>query len=91
MFRICLCLVIALVAAPVVAREVKLSSPNGGGCSDSAPSVTESKQATAQPRASRSKPAPNETRAKPSVHGDAAPSGRLQSPRWHSFLPGMVR
>ncbi len=91
MLRICLCLMIVLVAAPGVAREVKLSSPNGGGCPDSAPSVAETKQAAAQPRASRSKPAPDETRAKPTVHGDAAPSGRLQSPRWHSFLPGMVR
>ena len=90
MFRICLCLVIALVAAPVVAREVKLSSPNGGGCQDSAVSVSESRQAP-ESRASRSKPAPSETRAKPSVHSDAAPGGRLQSPRWHSFLPGMVR
>ena len=30
--------------------------------------------------------------ARPSVHSDAGSSaGRMQSPRWHSFLPGMFR
>ena len=34
MLRIALCLMFALMSSAAVAREVKLSSPNGGGCPD---------------------------------------------------------
>lgn len=86
MFRICLSLLIALASAGVAAREVKLSSANGGSCPDS---IADKEPA----RASVGKKAPpaRETRAKPAVHDDAIGNGRLQSPRWHSFLPGMFR
>lgn len=85
MIRICLCLLIACASAGVAARDVKMSSPNDGSCPDS---VTDREPA----RASVRKPAPaRETRAKPSVHSDWVGNGRQQSPRWHSFLPGMFR
>lgn len=86
MFRICLCLLIALTSAGVAARDIKLSSANGGSCPDSVAEDRESARASV-----RKAPPARETRAKPAVHGDAIGNGRLQSPRWHSFLPGMFR
>jgi len=86
MFRICLCLLIALASAGVAARDVKLSSANGGSCPDSIAADKESARASV-----RKGPPARETQAKPAVHGDAVGNGRLQSPRWHSFLPGMFR
>lgn len=86
MFRICLCLLIAFASAGVAARDIKMSSPNSGSCPDS---IVDKEQAA---RASvRKAPPARETKAKPSVHGDSVGNGRLQSPRWHSFLPGMFR
>ena len=86
MNRICLCLLICFASAAVTARDFKMSSANGGSCPDS---VAEKSSATAGAR-KPSVPA-RETRAKPSVHGDAIGNGRLQSPRWHSYLPGLFR
>ena len=85
MYRICLCLLICFASAAVTARDFKMSSANGGSCPDN---VAE-KAPTASARKA-SVPA-RETRAKPTVHGDAIGNGRLQSPRWHSYLPGMFR
>lgn len=94
MFRIRLCLSITAfvvaIAAPVLARETKMSSPDGGGCTESPAPVVQSKQVAA-PKASRTANPERETRANPTVHGDAPASGRMPSRRWHSFLPGMVR
>lgn len=86
MYRICLCLLICFASAAVTARDFKMSSANSGSCPDS---VAEK---AAAPASARKAPVPaRETRAKPSVHGDAIGNGRLQSPRWHSYLPGMFR
>ena len=86
MYRICLCLLICFASAAVTARDFKMSSANSGSCPDS----VEEKPSTAA--SARKAPGPaRETRAKPSVHGDAIGNGRLQSPRWHSYLPGMFR
>ena len=86
MFRICLSLLIAFASAGVAARDVKMSSANGGSCPDSIADQEPSARVSAR------KPAPaRETKAKPTVHSDSAGNGRLQSPRWHSFLPGMFR
>ncbi len=87
MRRICLCLLIALASAStgVVAREVKMSSPDSGSCAETTP-PRPSKQKVAPPR--ETSPA-RETRARPSLHSDSdASTGRS---RWHSFLPGMFR
>ncbi|MFC3551401.1 hypothetical protein ACFOLC_10305 [Lysobacter cavernae] len=86
MLRICLCLLIVVASTTVAAREIKLSSANGGSCPD-AVSLNKETVRTA-PRTTA--PA-REVKAKPSVHSDAGSSGRMQSPRWHSFLPGMFR
>jgi len=85
MYRICLCLLVVAASGNVAARDVKMGSPNGGSCPDSA--------ADREPvRASARKALPaRETKANPTLPGDVLGSGRLQSPRWHSFLPGMFR
>ena len=85
MLRLCICLVFFLLSAGAVAREAKMSSPDGGGCAEQ--SVSTSKKAT--PAAARATDGAGDTRIKPSVRNDAP--GRLSSPRWHSFLPGMFR
>ncbi|GAA5070194.1 hypothetical protein [Lysobacter panacisoli] len=86
MFRICLCLLIVVASSTVAAREIKLSSANSGSCPEAASLARENTRAT--PRATA--PA-REVKARPSVHSDAGTSSRMQSPRWHSFLPGMFR
>ncbi len=86
MLRIALCLLIALTSAGVAARDVKMSSPNSGSCPDSLADKEEPARASV-----RKTPPARETKAKPTVANDAVGNGRLQSPRWHSFLPGMFR
>lgn len=86
MLRICLCLMVLVASSTVAAREIKLSSANSGSCPESTAIARETSRAT--PRA----PAPaREMKAKAAVHGDAGSTSRMQSPRWHSFLPGMFR
>ena len=86
MYRICLCLLISFASAAVAARDFKMSSANSGSCPDS--TVGKASSTTG----ARKAPVPaRETRAKPGVQGDAIGNGRLQSPRWNSYLPGMFR
>ncbi|MDI9238658.1 hypothetical protein QLQ15_06985 [Lysobacter sp. LF1] len=85
MFRICLCLLIVVASSTVAAREIKLSSANSGSCPESAALVRETPRATPHATAPQ-----REAKARPTVHGDAT-GPRMQSPRWHSFLPGMFR
>ena len=88
MRRIVVCLLIAFASASVVARESKLSDADGGSC----PSHSQ----RAVPRPARDAvvaPAPaNKTKAS-SVRGAGGDDvgNRMQSPRWHRFLPGMFR
>lgn len=86
MLRICLCLLLAVASTSVAAREVKLSAPGGESCDEQAHGKQAERSGVAAPV-----PSARETKVKPSVHSDAGPAGRLQSPRWHSFLPGMFR
>lgn len=86
MLRICFCLLIALASASVAAREVKLSANES--CPESTSQKKDAVRATNRATAAPTRAA--DTKAKPTVHSDAN-NGRLQSPRWHSFLPGMFR
>lgn len=95
MLRICLCLLFLSASLAVVqanAREVNKLSPN-----DACPSggASAAKDAPARsPARSGNGGAPQtarDTKAKPSMHSDSDPGNRLQSPRWHNFLPGMFR
>ena len=82
------CAVVVAGASVAGAREVKHSTPGSGTCDEATSDATARKPSTAVRADAR--PA-RETKARPSVHGDAPTGGRLQSPRWHSFLPGMFR
>lgn len=91
MLRLCCCLLIAFASASVAARDVKYSSPNGGGCPTDAAEVSAVDQA--KPRPVRA-PAPvrEATKPRPALHGDSdGGARRAPSLRWHSFLPGMFR
>jgi hypothetical protein len=86
MLRTCICLLIVFASATVAAREIKLSDANSGSCPESMV-VASRTQARVAPRS----PAPvRANKAKPSMQSDVG-NGRQQSPRWHSFLPGMFR
>lgn len=89
--RLCLsvAIAVAVASASVAAREAKLSSPGSGDTCNEQHVEHKGKKPV---RASTRSPAPpRETRVKPSVHSDTPSGGRVQSPRWHSFLPGMFR
>lgn len=87
MLRICLCLLILAASSSVVAREAMHNSPGSSSCPDKNGAEKAAAPATSTPRTAPAQPA----KGKPSVHGDAPSGVRLQSPRWHSFLPGMIR
>ena len=87
MLRTCICLLIAFASATVAAREIKLSDANSGSCPENMVVASGKDQARAAPRS----PAPvRGSKAKPGIPSDVGNS-RQQSPRWHSFLPGMFR
>lgn len=93
MLRICTCLLFvfaSLAVAQVSAREVNKLSPNDS-CSNTTPArkddpTRSNNREVAQPAARDGK-----TPKQPSMHSDSDNSNRLQSPRWHNFLPGMFR
>lgn len=86
MRRYVVCLLIALASTGAVARESKLSDADGGSCPTQG-----SRQTTVRP-IDRGNPLPvpgSPAKATTTGGDDAGP--RLQSPRWHRFLPGMFR
>ena len=85
MRRIVVCLLIALASATVAARESKLSDADGGSC----PSQRSSAARTRDP-APMAVPV-KKTKASLPSNGGSVDEVRLQSPRWHRFLPGMFR
>ena len=93
MLRICLCLLFlsaSLAVAQASAREVSKLSPNDACASSNGGAA---KDAPARPQAPGGNPpqTARDTKAKPTVHSDSDGGNRLQSPRWHNFLPGMFR
>lgn len=90
MRRIVVCLLIALASATVAAREAKLSQADGGTCLNH---ETRSPAARAPDRDPAPMAVPAKKAAKPSLRGNSGGGDevRLQSPRWHRFLPGMFR
>ncbi|MEH6420765.1 hypothetical protein [Pseudomonas sp. CGJS7] len=91
MLRICMCLLFAfasLAVTEVSAREVNKLSPNDSCSNNSAPRKDTAARGTGRGNAP---PTARDTKAKPSVHSDSESNNRMQSPRWHNFLPGMFR
>jgi len=87
MRRIAVCLLI-VASATVAARESKFSDAEGGSCrgahSVSTRAVDRDPVVVPGTVAKKTKPLPSNT-------GGGGDDVRLQSPRWHRFLPGMFR
>lgn len=90
MRRIAVCLLIALASASVAARESRLNDADGGSC----PSRTQTAATRSPDRDPSSMGMPVKKAKAAAVPGNSGGGGddvRLQSPRWHRFLPGMFR
>ncbi|MDH5835372.1 hypothetical protein [Luteimonas kalidii] len=86
--RVLLCLLLGCAALPAAARQPAMMDANGAGagCPVSAEADTELEPVRTDKRAvapTRARPAP----ARRGGETDAA----TRAPRWHSFLPGMIR
>ena len=86
--RVLLCLVLGCAVLPAAARQPAMMDANGAGagCPVSADAETDLEPVRTDKRAV----AP--TRARPAAArrgGDTDAAAR--APRWHSFLPGMIR
>jgi hypothetical protein len=82
---LCLLLALATLTTAASAREAKFAAPDSPSCQEAHHDEPTSSPAPA------ANPAPSTPSIKPSMHSDTVRGGRLQSPRWHSFLPGMFR
>lgn len=90
--RICLLLgvLFAFAALPAVARQPALMDANGGGASTCP--LTADAEPDAEPvRPDKRAAAPAPTRSTPSRRGGSESEAATRPPRWHSFLPGMIR
>ena len=88
--RLLICLLLACIALPVAAREVALMDANGAGAG--CPVTEEADAGTEAARTDGKRATPAPARAKATAvrrGGDNDAGGR--PPRWHSFLPGMIR
>lgn len=91
MYRFPLFLLLLCASATASAREARLlgADGNGGSCPEIAAAVAEA-EASTKPRAAAEANASRGKTAKPP--GARGSDGqRVQTPRWHSFLPGMFR
>ncbi|TWG91922.1 hypothetical protein L599_002000000210 [Luteimonas sp. J16] len=87
-----LCLLLAFAALPVAARQPAMMDANGGSggaCPLSADAEAEETEAELV-RTQKKAAAPPATRSAPARRG-AETSTTTRPPRWHSFLPGMIR
>jgi hypothetical protein len=87
MRRIVVCLLIVLASASVAARESKLSDADGGSCPSR---ETRSSAVRVRDPAPMAMPV-KKTKASLPGNSGGGDEVRLQSPRWHRFLPGMFR
>ena len=86
--RFLLCLLLACAALPVAARQPAMMDANGGSAGCDATVEGES-EAEALRAGDKRTVVPNRTRATTPRRGESEPAAR--PPRWHSFLPGMIR
>ena len=91
MRRIALCLLIALASAGVAARESKLSAADDSGACSTHSSRVQDRNGVRD--AVPALPPPSKAKVAPRAGGGDSdiPVGRVPSPRWHRFLPGMFR
>lgn len=88
--RLLLCLLLACAALPAAARQAALMDANGAsGCPTVADADADAEPATraVDKRAVAPKRSTRPAAARSGGDADAA----SRPPRWHSFLPGMIR
>lgn len=86
--RLLTCLLLAGLALPVAARQPAMMAANGGG---STCAVEEAPEAEAEAPRSGDKRAVTPAKARPAATRRGSEQDAVRTPRWHSFLPGMIR
>lgn len=86
--RFLLCLLLACAALPVAARQPAMMDANGGSAGCDAAVEGESEDDAVRPGDKRAA-LPSRARATTPRRGESGSTAR--PPRWHSFLPGMIR
>jgi len=86
--RLLICLLLACATFPAAARQPAMMAANGASAGCDATAEGESETEALRPGDKRAV-VPNRARATPSRRGESEPAAR--PPRWHSFLPGMIR
>ena len=89
--RFLICLLLTCVALPVAAREVARMDANGAGAGCPVTEEVDTEADTPRATDKRATVAPARARATTTARrgGDSETGSR--PPRWHSFLPGMIR
>ena len=88
--RFLLCLMIASAALPVSARVPAMMDANGGGAGCPVAATAEPELDEARPGDKRVVP-PSRTNRPATPRRGAENEAAARPPRWHSFLPGMIR
>jgi len=86
--RFLLCLLLACAALPVAARQPAMMDANGGSAGCDATAEGEAGGEIQRPGDKRAV-LPSRSRATTPRRGESESTAR--PPRWHSFLPGMIR
>jgi hypothetical protein len=86
--RFLICLLLVCATFPVAARQPAMMDANGANAGCDATAEGESETEALRPGDKRAV-VPNRTRATTPRRGESEPAAR--PPRWHSFLPGMIR
>lgn len=81
---------LALAALPVAARQPAMMDANGGG-GGTCPLTAEAEVEAEPLRADKRGTAPAPARHAPSRRAGGESEAATRPPRWHSFLPGMIR
>ena len=84
--RLMLCLLLACAAFPAAARQPAMMDANGGGSAD-CEAVGEVEDEVLRPGDKRIVVPERSRTVQPRREAD----GAARPPRWHSFLPGMIR
>ena len=95
LFALLMACALSTAMSTAFARDIeRLSAADAGDCpADLAAAKADAADKRSDTAKHAAKPSQAPVHGKPTVRGtDATPAGgRLQAPRWHSFLPGMFR
>ena len=89
MSRLLVIVLMLTASLPLSAREVKLAGANGDG--GSCPDTAAEESLVPVAREKTAPPASMPAKAKSAPFRGGSEAGALRMPRWHSFVPGMIR